>query len=77
MATRRRTAAGLRVVLKGRHDAPGLKRHAALRVVLEKKPKQGEQWSTPIIPHACLKVVCRIENQRYWKPSKGHPQRVN
>jgi hypothetical protein len=60
MATRRRTAAGLRVVLKGRHDAP-LKRHAALRLVLKKSAKAGQAMRR-IIPHACLKVVCHIEN---------------
>jgi hypothetical protein len=76
MATRRRTAAGLRVVLKGRHDAPGLKRHAALRVALEKKPKQGKQCVDPNdsarLPEGCVphrKVTLLDAFQR--SPPKG------
>jgi hypothetical protein len=57
MATRRRTAASLRVVLKGRHDAPNSNAMQGF-VYSSKNPKQGKQGVDPNnsarLPEGCV-----------------------
>jgi hypothetical protein len=75
MVTRRRTAAGLRVVPKGRHDALGLKRHAALRVVSKKRhrreamrrPNNSARVPEGCVPHRKLTLLEAFQRS----PPKG------